>query len=546
MNPSTQRRKAIGLALVASAPLMPAFGLTVTPSTTEGPYYTMSSANTILSSSSSNYAPHLFTTEGTDNDMIHIYSSSTQATGTVTKVSGTLVNTSGATIAGAVVELWVADNNGIYWYVSSSSGTNNFANRDKNFQGYGKCTTDSSGAWSFLTIKPGLYTGRIRHYHLKVRIGGTEYLTTQLMPADEAAATPSDNVVSGLGSNLSRCTYTPTTGTITWGSSTYSGQIVSDRQLVVSYTVTAPGITTSPSSLTVTAGQSATFTVVASGTAPLTYQWYKGTTAISSATSASYTISSTTTSDAGSYSCKVTNGAGTATSNAATLTVNTPVTAPDITTDPASKTVDVGAAVAFQVVATGTSLNYQWYKGGSSISGANAATYSIASAKLSDAGSFYVIVSNTAGTDTSGTATLTVNEPFKTFLAYYGISSSTAAADPDNDGIPNLLEFLLGGNPSVPGTGIQPTSQFTTVNGSSALVYSFYVVKDTGTATWAVEYNTALSSDAASWTTAVAGTNGVTITTQDTETAGLSYVTVRIPTTQTKLFARLRVTPPTN
>lgn len=524
-----------------------ASALTVTPSTTEGPYYTMSSANTILTNTSTYGSAHLLTTEGTDNDMIHIYSSSSQSTGTVTAVSGTLVNTSGTAISGAVVELWVADNNGIYWYVSSSSGTNNYANRDKNFQGYGKCTTDSSGAWSFLTIKPGLYTGRIRHYHLKVRINGTEYLTTQLMPADEAAATPSDNVVSSLGSNLSRCTYTPTTGTITWGSSSYSGQIVSGRQLVINYTpaVSAPTISSNPSNLTVTAGSSATFSVTATGSGALSYQWYKGTSAISGATSSSYTIASTTTSDAGSYYCTVTNtvsgSSASTSSSSATLTVNA-VTAPNVSTDPTSQTVDVGDAVDFVVVASGTSpMTYQWYKGGSSIASATSSTYSIASAQLTDAGSYYVIVTNTGGSDTSATATLTVNQPYTTFLNYYGISASDLSVDSDNDGVPNVLEFIFGGNPTVSDSSIQPTTSYTTVNDSPVLVYSFYAVSDTGSVTWSVEYNSNLSS---TWTTAVNGTNGVTISTTATETAGLNLVTVTIPSSETKLFARLRVNVP--
>lgn len=526
---------------------MGASALDVTPSTTEGPYYTMAAANTILSSSSANYAPHLLTTEGTDNDMIHIYSSSTQANGTVTRMSGTVVNTSGTAVAGAIVELWVADNNGIYWYVSPSSGTNNYASRDQKFQGFGKCTTDSSGAWSFLTVRPGLYTGRIRHYHLKVKVGSTTYLTTQLMPADEAAATPSDNIVSSLGSSLSRCTYTPVSGTITWDSSTYTGHIVADRQLVINYTVTvtAPTITTEPVAQTVTSGNSASFTVVASGTAPLTYQWYKGVSAISGATSATYTIATTATTDAGNYYCIVTNSAGSDTSNTVALTVNTPVTAPDITHDPDSLTADVGDAVGFTVEADGTSpLTYQWYKGESSISGATGSTYAINSVALADAGSYYVIVSNTASSDTSGTATLTVNEPFTTFLDYYNLGTATATDDSDNDGTPNILEFILGGNPGVADTSIKPTVEFTNVEGATSLVFSFYAISQLGTASWSVEYDSALSSEANVWTTAVHGTNGVVISTEETETAGLSHVTVTIPTTEERMFARLRVTAP--
>jgi hypothetical protein len=85
----------------------------------------------------------------------------------------------------------------------------------------------------------------------------------------------------------------------------------------------APSITAQPANQTVTAGQTATFSVTALGTTPFSYQWQKGTTAITGATSASYTTPVTTTTDNGSqYSVVVSNAIGNATSNAATLTVN--------------------------------------------------------------------------------------------------------------------------------------------------------------------------------------------------------------------------------
>src|ERR1039458_916619 len=64
-------------------------------------------------------------------------------------------------------------------------------------------------------------------------------------------------------------------------------------------TPTAPAIATQPTNQTVTGGQTATFSVSASGTSPLSYQWQKGTTAITGGTSASYTTAATTTSDNG-------------------------------------------------------------------------------------------------------------------------------------------------------------------------------------------------------------------------------------------------------
>jgi hypothetical protein len=85
----------------------------------------------------------------------------------------------------------------------------------------------------------------------------------------------------------------------------------------------APSITAEPASGTVTVGQTATFSVGASGTAPLTFQWRQNGTAISGATSATYTTRPTTASDnAAQFTVVVSNSAGSATSNTATLTVN--------------------------------------------------------------------------------------------------------------------------------------------------------------------------------------------------------------------------------
>ncbi|CAN6484205.1 unnamed protein product [Victoria cruziana] len=86
-------------------------------------------------------------------------------------------------------------------------------------------------------------------------------------------------------------------------------------------TVSAPTISTQPASQTVSSGGTASFSVTASGSGTLSYQWYKDSTAISGATSSSYSISSVSSSDAGSYYVVVSNSAGSVTSSTATLTV---------------------------------------------------------------------------------------------------------------------------------------------------------------------------------------------------------------------------------
>jgi hypothetical protein len=102
----------------------------------------------------------------------------------------------------------------------------------------------------------------------------------------------------------------------------------------------APTITTQPVNQTVTAGQTATFAVVAAGTAPLGYQWQKNGVNIAGATATSYSTPVTTTADSGTtFRVVVTNTAGTVTSAAATLTVNAAAIAPTITTQPVNQTV---------------------------------------------------------------------------------------------------------------------------------------------------------------------------------------------------------------
>jgi hypothetical protein len=182
--------------------------------------------------------------------------------------------------------------------------------------------------------------------------------------------------------------------------------------LTVNAAAVAPTITTQPANQAVTAGETATFTVVATGTAPLTYQWSKNGTNLSGATSSSYTTPATTSADNGStFQVTVSNTAGSAPSTTVTLTVNAATVAPTITTQPANQTVTAGETATFAVVATGTApLTYQWSKNGTNISGATSSSYTTPATTSADNGStFQVTVSNTAGSTPSTTATLTVN-----------------------------------------------------------------------------------------------------------------------------------------
>ena len=216
--------------------------------------------------------------------------------------------------------------------------------------------------------------------------------------------------------------------------------------LTVNAAPVAPTITTPPANQTVTAPQTATFTVVASGTAPLSYQWQKqpsgGSFAnISGALSASYTTPATTAADNNAqFRCVVSNGiAPDATSSAATLTVNAAPVAPTITTPPANQTVTAPQTATFTVVASGTApLSYQWQKqpsGGSfaNISGALSASYTTPATTAADNNAqFRCVVSNGIAPDaTSSAATLTVNAAPSNLKGYWALNetSGTAAAD---------------------------------------------------------------------------------------------------------------------
>lgn len=191
-----------------------------------------------------------------------------------------------------------------------------------------------------------------------------------------------------------------------------SNNFSSDTSATATLTVIVPpSITTQPQSQTKNYGATATFTVVASGTSP-TYQWQKNGVNLSNggnvsgARTATLTLTSVTQNDAANYRVIVSNAAGSATSSAATLTVVDPI----ITSQPQSQSIAVGNPVTFSVTAIGTApLSYQWRKNGANISGATSASYTISSVQSSDAGNYTVVVSNSNGSVTSSTATLTVN-----------------------------------------------------------------------------------------------------------------------------------------
>jgi protocatechuate 3,4-dioxygenase beta subunit len=131
--------------------------LTPTPRQTEGPFY-----------------PNKLPLD-TDNDLLIINDSITPAVGTVTHLSGRVLDAKGTPVRNALVEIWQVDNKAAYIHTSSA----NRKERDENFQGFGRFLTGSSGEYYFRTIKPVPYPGRTPHIHFKIKKGNKELLTTQ-------------------------------------------------------------------------------------------------------------------------------------------------------------------------------------------------------------------------------------------------------------------------------------------------------------------------------------------------------------------------------
>jgi protocatechuate 3,4-dioxygenase, beta subunit len=129
-----------------------------TPKQTEGPFY-----------------PDKMPLD-TDNDLLIINDSITPAVGAVTHLSGRILDKRGGPIRNALVEIWQVDNNAAYLHTRSD----NYARRDRNFQGFGRFLTGSTGEYYFRTIKPIVYPGRqAPHIHFAVKMKGQDRFTTQ-------------------------------------------------------------------------------------------------------------------------------------------------------------------------------------------------------------------------------------------------------------------------------------------------------------------------------------------------------------------------------
>lgn len=173
LTPQIGRRRVLrGLAATTAATLVPGAAnavlagepLVTTPAQTEGPFYPTDWTGDI------------------NADLVRVVGEAAQAQGQITHILGRVLDTSGAPIPGAMLEIWQCDATGIYRHPRD---THWFRERDESFQGRGRALAGDNGAYRFRTIKPVSYPGRTPHIHFQITAPGREPLVTQMYVAGE-------------------------------------------------------------------------------------------------------------------------------------------------------------------------------------------------------------------------------------------------------------------------------------------------------------------------------------------------------------------------
>jgi protocatechuate 3,4-dioxygenase, beta subunit len=173
-----QRRSFLTLgSLLLTTPGAFAQELARTPKQTEGPFY-----------------PDKLPLD-TDNDLLQINDTLTPAVGVVTYLTGRILDSRGNPLRNATVEIWQCDNNGVYIHTKDSTPKN--LKQDRNFQGFGRFVTGSTGEYLFRTIKPVPYPGRTPHIHVAVKLKGKEKFVTQCYIQGEPQ-NEKDGVIKGI------------------------------------------------------------------------------------------------------------------------------------------------------------------------------------------------------------------------------------------------------------------------------------------------------------------------------------------------------------
>ena len=201
------------------------------------------------------------------------------------------------------------------------------------------------------------------------------------------------------------------------------------------------------------------------------------------------------------------------------------VTAPAISGQPASATINSGGTSTMTLTASGTTPTFQWYRGNKGATAnpvAGATSASFTTPPLTTTTSYWARAANSAGSADSNNATVTVIAMnFAGWASQNGVSGGVDG-DSDHDGIPNLMEYALQTNPAgsdgSTGTFVGRTVSFT----KRALAVS------NGDVTYAIEASPSL----VGWTPVIPTVNSATT---------ISYT---IPSGSPKVFARLKATNP--
>lgn len=172
-----------------------------TPSQAEGPYYPVDKPT------------------DQDNDLVMLAGATGLPAGDILEFSGSVYDATGRPVAGAIVEIWQTDSNGVYLHPGDPST----ASRDLNFQFYGESSTGVDGSYSFRTILPGQYEPRPRHIHVKVKLNGEELLTTQFYFASDDSRL-ADSLFAGAGTEAEAMIMNVTEGVDDTGSPILVGQ----------------------------------------------------------------------------------------------------------------------------------------------------------------------------------------------------------------------------------------------------------------------------------------------------------------------------------